>query len=78
MFLEKEKAKVRSFPLFMTVSQVTQTAEVEVKRASINRRGSLETEKGLLNKRLPIKMVKMKLSTKILEGDRTFHKKVLI
>lgn len=78
MLLEKEKTKVRSFPLSITVSPVIQTVEVEVKRASVNRRGSLETEKGRLNKRLPIKMVKMKLSTKIFKGDRTFHKKVLI
>jgi hypothetical protein len=57
---------------------VTQTAEVEVKRASTKRRGLLVVEKGNHRRMAPVRMTPAKLSTKILAGVRCFEKKVFI
>jgi hypothetical protein len=57
---------------------VTQTAEVEVNRASINRRGFWAAEIGKLRRIAPVKMTPAKLRTKILVGERCLEKKVLI
>jgi hypothetical protein len=56
---------------------VTQTAEVEVNRASINRRGILAAEIGKLRRIVPVRMTPAKLRTKILVGERCLEKKVL-
>jgi hypothetical protein len=68
----------RSFPVSTTTSPVTQTAEVEVKRASISRRGILAAEIGKLRRIVPVRMTPAKLRTKILVGERCLEKKVLI
>jgi hypothetical protein len=57
---------------------VTQTAEVEVNRASINRRGFWAAEIGKLRRIVPVRMTPAKLRTKILAGDRCLEKNVLI
>jgi hypothetical protein len=57
---------------------VTQTAEVEVKRASTNRRGPRVAEKGNQRRIPPVKITATKLRTKILAGERCREKKVLI
>jgi hypothetical protein len=68
----------RSFPVSTTTSPVTQTAEVEVKRASTKRRAPLVAEKGKLRRMAPERMTPEKLRTKILVGGRRLEKKVLI
>jgi hypothetical protein len=62
----------------MTTSPVTHTAEVEVKRASTNRRGSFAAEKGNHRRIAPARMTPAKLRAKILAGERRFEKKFLI
>jgi hypothetical protein len=62
----------------MTTRPVTQTAEVEVNRASINRRGILAAEIGRRRRIAPVRMTPAKLRTKILVGERCLEKKVLI
>jgi hypothetical protein len=62
----------------MTTSPVTQTAEVEVKRASTKRRVLLEAEKGNHRRIPPIRITAAKLRTKILLGERCLEKKFLI
>jgi hypothetical protein len=57
---------------------VTQTAEVEVKRASTKRKGPLVTEKGSQRRIPPTKITPAKLSTKILVGEKCLAKKVFI
>jgi len=57
---------------------VTQTAEVEVKRASTKRRGPLVAEKGNQRRIPPIKITPAKLRTKILAGEKCLEKNVLI
>jgi hypothetical protein len=69
---------VRSCPRSITTRPVTQTAEVEVKRASKNRRGSLVVEKESHRRMVPVMMTDAKLRTKILGGERCLEKKVLI
>jgi hypothetical protein len=69
---------VRSFPLSITTRPVTQTAEVEVKRASIKVRGPFVAENGNRRRRAPSRMTAAKLRTKILEGEKCLEKKVLI
>jgi hypothetical protein len=68
----------RSFPVSMTTRPVTQTAEVEVKRASTNRRFPMVAEKGNHRRIPPVRMTATKLRTKILVGERCLEKKVLI
>jgi hypothetical protein len=68
----------RSFPVSLTTRPVTQTAEVEVKRASTNLRGSLAAEKGNQRRIPPVTMTAAKLSTKILVGERCLENKLLI
>jgi hypothetical protein len=60
------------------MSPVTQTAEVEVKRASTKRRCPLAAEKGDLRRRLPVRITTAKLITKILTGGRRLEKKFFI
>jgi hypothetical protein len=68
----------RSFPILMTTRPVTQTAEVEVKRAFTKRRGSLVDEKEKQRRKVPVRITPAKLRTKILGGERCFDKKFLI
>jgi len=56
----------RSFPISTTTSPVTQTAEVEVKRASTNRRGRWVPEKGDQRRKVPIRIMAEKLRINIL------------
>jgi hypothetical protein len=62
----------------MTTNPVTQTAEVEVKRASTNRRWFWVAEKGNQRRIPPVRITAAKLSTKIRVGERRLEKKVLI
>jgi hypothetical protein len=62
----------------MTIRPVTQTAEVEVKRASTNLRGSFVAEKGNQRRNPPVIMTPAKLRTKILVGERRLEKNVLV
>jgi len=62
----------------MTTNPVTQTAEVEVKRASTNRRWSLVAEKGNQRRIPPVIITAAKLRTKILVGEKCLEKKVLV
>jgi hypothetical protein len=62
----------------MTTKPVTQTAEVEVKRASTKRRWSLVAEKGNQRRIPPVIITAAKLRTKILVGEKCLEKKVLI
>jgi hypothetical protein len=62
----------------ITTKPVTQTAEVDEKRASTNRRGPLVAEKGNQRRTPPVRMTPAKLRTKIRVGDRRFEKKFLI
>jgi len=68
----------RSFPTSVTTRPVTQTAEVEVKRASTKRRDPLVAEKGNQRRMPPARITPAKLKTKILAGDKCLEKKVLI
>jgi hypothetical protein len=62
----------------MTIRPVTQTAEVEVKRASTNLRWFFAAEKGDQRRNPPVRMTAAKLRTKILVGERCLEKKFLI
>jgi hypothetical protein len=62
----------------MTTKPVTQTAEVEVKRASTNRRDPWGAAKGNQRRKPPARITPAKLRTKILAGERCLDKKVLI
>jgi hypothetical protein len=68
----------RSFPVSTTTSPVTQTAEVEVKRASTKRRLPFAAENGNQRRIAPVRITPAKLRTKILVGERCLEKKVLI
>jgi hypothetical protein len=68
----------KSVPVSSTTSPVTQTAEVEVKRASTNRRCSLGAEKGNQRRIPPVRITPAKLRTKILVGKRSLTRKFLI
>ena len=68
---------VRSFPISITTSPVTQTAEVEVKRASTKARWPLEAEKGSQRKIPPVKITAAKLRTNIRVGEKCLEKKFL-
>jgi hypothetical protein len=68
----------RSFPVSMTIRPVTQTAEVEVKRASTTLRWSFVAEKGNQRRIPPVIITAAKLRTKILAGGKCREKKVLI
>jgi hypothetical protein len=57
---------------------VTQTAEVEVNRASTNRRCPWVAEKGNRRRIPPVRITAAKLRTKILVGDKCREKKFLI
>jgi hypothetical protein len=57
---------------------VTQTAEVEVNKASTKRIGSLAAENGSQRRIPPVKITAAKLRTKILAGGRCLEKKFLI
>jgi hypothetical protein len=57
---------------------VTQTAEVEVKRASTKRRLPLLAEKGNQRRIAPVRITPAKLRINILAGERCFEKKFLI
>jgi hypothetical protein len=61
----------------MTTRPVTQTAEVEVKRASTKRRLPSVAEKGNQRRIPPIRITPIKLRTKILVGERCLEKKFL-
>jgi hypothetical protein len=61
-----------------TTSPVTQTAEVEVKRASMKRRGPFVAAKGNQRRKPPARITPAKLRTKILAGEKCLDKKVLI
>jgi hypothetical protein len=67
----------RSFPVSTTTSPVTQTAEVEVKRASTKRRCSFVAEKGNLRRMVPARITAAKLRTNILVGGKCLEKKFL-
>jgi hypothetical protein len=57
---------------------VTQTADVEVNRASTKRMGLLPAENGSQRRIPPVMMTPAKLRTKILVGDRSLEKKFLV
>jgi hypothetical protein len=61
----------------ITTKPVTQTAEVEEKRASTKRRCSFVAEKGNHRRMAPERMTPAKLRTKILVGGRRLEKKFL-
>jgi hypothetical protein len=61
----------------ITTKPVTQTAEVEEKRASTKRRLPFVAEKGNQRRIPPIRITPAKLRTKILAGGRRFEKKFL-
>jgi len=56
---------------------VTQTAEVEEKRASTKRRLPFVAEKGNQRRKAPVRITPAKLRTKILIGGRRLEKKFL-
>jgi hypothetical protein len=62
----------------ITTRPVTQTAEVEEKRASTNRRFPWVAEKGNQRRIPPVMITAAKLRTKILAGEKCLEKKVLI
>jgi hypothetical protein len=62
----------------MTTKPVTQTAEVEVKRASTKRRFPLVAEKGNQRRIPPVRITAAKLRMKILAGEKCLEKNVLI
>jgi len=62
----------------MTTRPVTQTAEVDEKRASTKRRGPLVAEKGKQRRKAPKRITPAKLRTNILVGGRRLEKKFLI
>jgi hypothetical protein len=68
----------RSFPTSTTTSPVTQTAEVEVKRASTNRIFPWVAEKGNQRRIPPARITAAKLRTKILVGEKCLEKKFRI
>jgi len=57
---------------------VTQTPEVEVKRASTKPRFPLVAEKGNQRRIAPVRMTPAKLRTKILAGEKCLEKEFLI
>jgi hypothetical protein len=61
----------------ITTKPVTQTAEVDEKRASTKRRGPLVAEKGKQRRIPPVRITAAKLRTKILVGGRRLDKKFL-
>jgi hypothetical protein len=69
---------LKSFPISITTKPVTQTPEVEVKRASTKRRLPLVAEKGNHRRTPPAKITAAKLRIKILLGERSLEKKFLI
>jgi hypothetical protein len=69
---------LKSLPTSITTNPVTQTAEVEEKRASTNRRFPWVAEKGNRRRIPPIIITAAKLRTKILAGEKCLEKKVLI
>jgi site-specific DNA-cytosine methylase len=69
---------LKSLPTSITTKPVTQTADVEEKRASTNRRFPLVAEKGNHRRIPPVRITAAKLRTKILVGERCLEKKVLI
>jgi hypothetical protein len=68
-------AKERSFPMSMQVKPVTQTADVEVKRASTKVRWPLLAEKGIQSRKAPIRITPAKPRMKILAGVSALDKK---
>ncbi len=60
-----------------TVSPVTHTAEVEVKRAFTKVRGCLVAENGNQSKRVPNKITPAKPRMKILSGERDWESRDL-
>jgi hypothetical protein len=62
----------------MQVKPVTQTADVEVKRASRKVRGPLLAEKGTRSRKAPARITAAKLRMKILAGVRCLEKKGLM
>jgi hypothetical protein len=62
----------------ITTKPVTQTAEVEEKRASTNRRCPFVAEKGNQRRTPPVIITAAKLRTKIRVGEKRLEKKVLI
>jgi hypothetical protein len=69
---------LKSLPTSITTKPVTQTAEVEEKRASTNRRFPWVAEKGNQRRIPPVMITAAKLRTKILAGEKCLEKKVLI
>jgi hypothetical protein len=61
----------------ITTKPVTQTAEVDEKRASTKRRCSFVAEKGNQRRMAPVRITPAKLRTKILVGGRCLEKKFL-
>jgi len=62
----------------MTTNPVTQTAEVEVKRASIKEREPFVVENGAKKSRAPMRIAPKKLRIKILGGVRCLDMKSFI
>ncbi len=68
-------AKERSFPISMHVKPVTQTADVEVKRALTKVRGRWLAAKGTQSRKAPIRITPAKPRMKILAGVSALDKK---
>jgi hypothetical protein len=69
---------LKSLPISMTTRPVTQTPEVEVKRASTKRRLPWVVEKGNQRRIPPARITAAKLRTNILAGERCLENKFLI
>jgi hypothetical protein len=69
---------LKSLPTSITTKPVTQTAEVEEKRASTNRRFPWVAEKGNQRRIPPVMITAAKLRTNILVGEKCLEKKVLV
>jgi hypothetical protein len=65
---------LKSLPTSITAKPVTQTAEVEVKRASTNRRWFWVAAKGNQRRIPPVRITAAKLRTKILVGEKRLEK----
>ena len=71
-------AKERSFPMSIQVKPVTQTADVEVKRASTKVRWPLLAAKGIQSSKAPIRITPANPRMKILAGVNGLDKKDFI
>jgi hypothetical protein len=67
---------LKAVPVSTTVRPVTQTAEVEVKRAFTNPRGSPVDAKGIISRIVPIKITIANPIITVRAGDRTMDSEI--